>query len=65
MKKKLLFALPMICLLIFIRFASVESIPYTISDSINDVRHYQQANLVSTGDFHDEIDIVGFEVDTN
>lgn len=38
---------------------------FSITDPVNDVKHYQNTTLSGTGDYHDEIDIVGFEVNTN
>ena len=64
MKKKTIFVLPVICLLILIQIIVVDSPPYSITDPIDDVRHYQNTTLVSTGDFHDEIDIKEFIVNS-
>ncbi len=62
MKKKLFLTISIACLLIFVQFFEVKSPPYSIIDPINDVRHYQNTTLISTGDFHDEIDITEFIV---
>jgi len=42
----------------------VESAYYLITNPSDDVRHYQNTALVSTGDFHDEIDIIGIEINS-
>ncbi|GAH34421.1 unnamed protein product [marine sediment metagenome] len=42
----------------------VESASYSITDPTEDVRRYQNTALVSTGDFHDEIDIIGIEINS-
>jgi len=65
MSKKFLITIPVIFFLIFLQVISVMSLPYTLTDSINDVNHYQNTTFVTQGDFHDEIDIVNFEIDTN
>ena len=50
-------------MLLLIRIFSV-SAPYDFDDPTDDVRHYQNSVLVSTGDFHDEIDITNFNIGT-
>ena len=42
----------------------VESASYSITNPIDDVRRYQNIVLVSTGDFHEEIDIIGIEINS-
>jgi hypothetical protein len=59
-----MFTIPIIFLLILIRAFSV-SAPYDFNDPTDDVRHYQSSVLVSTGDFHDEIDITNFNIHIN
>lgn len=51
-------------MLLLIRIFSV-SAPYDFDDPTDDVRHYQNSVLVSTGDFHDEIDITNFNIHIN
>ncbi len=51
-------------MLLLIRIFSV-SAPYDFDDPADDVRHYQNSVLVSTGDFHDEIDITNFNIHIN
>lgn len=64
MKKKTIFVLPVICLILLIQILAVDSPPYSITDPIDDVKHYQNTTLISTGDFHDEIDIKEFIVNS-
>lgn len=65
MREKKSFILVCVLSLILIPTVIVQGSSYTLTDPVNDVMHYQQVTHFETGDFHNEIDIIEFEITTS